>query len=663
MTTRPRSASSASGARCRRSFLRSGGSLGARVVRGERVHGSGGERVGARAGGGPHDEAPAPERVEDDLRPGVAGEPRVPVGPVVAVGHGAPSSSVPGGGPRCRGARLVVQVAGSETGRGERDNPPRAPRRAHGPARRGAGGRARDAAGGPLRRRRRRRAGARGGAVARAAARPPPRRGPRGDGMCARVEFPPPAELVARARGQPRTTRGARAPRLAAARGDRRLHGRDVVRAARHLPRRGGRRVRHPRGPAVRGGPPPRAALRRLRRAPAGHAAGLGGEGRRDGAAGEVPADLGWQAELWRRLRDLGGRPRPERSPRLRRARRRRRRPPRAVLDLRHHPARPRACAVARPRSPRTGMSTCGCRTPRPRCGTRCAARGVRVREPRAATTRRPPSAANPLLRSLSRDVRELQQLLPPPMPASGRPSPRARHAPATLLGRLQDDLATTSSPSPPTPRRRQPHRARLPRPGPPGRGPPRGRARAVADDPTLEPRDILIMCPDVEAFAPLVAAAFGGDERRRTPATGCGCGWPTGRCARPTRCSASSASARARRQPGHRHPAARPGRRGPVRRRFGFNDDDIEQLRDWAPRRRALGAGPAAPRAVRAGRRRAGHLAGGGSTGCCSVWRWRRTTAGSARSCRSTTSTAATSISPAGSPSSSTARRGARPR
>ena len=31
----------------------------------------------------------------------------------------------------------------------------------------------------------------------------------------------------------------------------------------------------------------------------------------------------------------------------------------------------------------------------------------------------------------------------------------------------------------------------------------------ALADDPTLEPRDILIMCPDVEAFAPLIEAAF----------------------------------------------------------------------------------------------------------------------------------------------------------
>ncbi len=31
-----------------------------------------------------------------------------------------------------------------------------------------------------------------------------------------------------------------------------------------------------------------------------------------------------------------------------------------------------------------------------------------------------------------------------------------------------------------------------------------------LTDDPTLEPRDILVMCPDIEAYAPLITAAFG---------------------------------------------------------------------------------------------------------------------------------------------------------
>ena len=51
----------------------------------------------------------------------------------------------------------------------------------------------------------------------------------------------------------------------------------------------------------------------------------------------------------------------------------------------------------------------------------------------------------------------------------------------------------------------------------------PRGDPRVGLDGPaapTLEPRDILIMCPDVEAFAPLIAASFGMiDERDGHPA------------------------------------------------------------------------------------------------------------------------------------------------
>ena len=31
-----------------------------------------------------------------------------------------------------------------------------------------------------------------------------------------------------------------------------------------------------------------------------------------------------------------------------------------------------------------------------------------------------------------------------------------------------------------------------------------------LEDDPTLEPRDILVMCPDIETYAPLISAAFG---------------------------------------------------------------------------------------------------------------------------------------------------------
>ncbi len=37
-----------------------------------------------------------------------------------------------------------------------------------------------------------------------------------------------------------------------------------------------------------------------------------------------------------------------------------------------------------------------------------------------------------------------------------------------------------------------------------------------LADDPSLQPRDILVMCPDIDNYAPLVVAGFGLGEVRR---------------------------------------------------------------------------------------------------------------------------------------------------
>lgn len=133
--------------------------------------------------------------------------------------------------------------------------------------------------------------------------------------------------------------------------------------------------------------------------------------------------------------------------------------------------------------------------------------------------------AANPLLRSWGRDAREMQLVfcsqgvgqsehLRVPEPSAGDP---------TLLLRIQADV-----------------RADRPPPGPPvvdGASDPRpalgsddrslqvhachGKLRQVevmrdsilhllAGDPTLEPRDVIVMCPDIDTFAPLVHAVFG---------------------------------------------------------------------------------------------------------------------------------------------------------
>ena len=123
-------------------------------------------------------------------------------------------------------------------------------------------------------------------------------------------------------------------------------------------------------------------------------------------------------------------------------------------------------------------------------------------------------SAAHPLLATLGRDLRELQRGLPATV-ASDVFMPGRERA-DTLLGWLQSDIAANAL---------RP-RGRSLRPG--DRSVQvhscHGVARQVdvlrevllgllADDETLEPRDILVMCPDIETYAPLIVAGFGLGE------------------------------------------------------------------------------------------------------------------------------------------------------
>lgn len=125
----------------------------------------------------------------------------------------------------------------------------------------------------------------------------------------------------------------------------------------------------------------------------------------------------------------------------------------------------------------------------------------------------------HPLLSSLGRDTRELRRSLTALGPARvevdrtakvGAPRP-------SLLRWLQADLRSDTEPDDPTRADRvvaaddrsvQVHAAH-------------GTSRQVEvlrevlvglleDDPTLEPRDILVMCPDIDTYAPLFQAAFG---------------------------------------------------------------------------------------------------------------------------------------------------------
>ncbi|MEB3021451.1 exodeoxyribonuclease V subunit gamma [[Mycobacterium] crassicus] len=122
-------------------------------------------------------------------------------------------------------------------------------------------------------------------------------------------------------------------------------------------------------------------------------------------------------------------------------------------------------------------------------------------------------AAEHPLLRTLGRDLREMQRGLPQLQTDEYLGSPASSD---TLLGWLQSDLAgnairpdgrvfATSD------RSLQVHSCH-------------GPARQIdvlrevllgllADDPTLQPRDIIVMCPDIETYAPLIVAAFGLGE------------------------------------------------------------------------------------------------------------------------------------------------------
>ena len=127
------------------------------------------------------------------------------------------------------------------------------------------------------------------------------------------------------------------------------------------------------------------------------------------------------------------------------------------------------------------------------------------------------------LLGYLGRDSRELQLVLAAAQPVDhalepSRPEPddAAPTERITLLRQLQRDISSNAAPRPTA------DRPLLSRADPSlqvhaAHGPDRQvevlRELLVGlldDDPTLEPRDIVVLCPDIERFAPLVSAAFG---------------------------------------------------------------------------------------------------------------------------------------------------------
>ncbi len=218
---------------------------------------------------------------------------------------------------------------------------------------------------------------------------------------------------------------------------------------------------------------------------------------------------------------------------------------------------------------------------------------------------------AHPLLASWGRDSRELQVVLagrgqdrPLPEPATGP------DAAPTLLARLQQDLRADRRPpgrpvraGEPDPRVRL-HRDEL------GRALDRslqvhachGRLRQVEvlrdvvlgildDDPTIQPRDVVVMCPDVEAFAPMVDAVFGADARVDQDAVADGAGRLPDVRVRLADRSLRQVNPLLRTVadllalPDARVEATVVvdlARRAPVRQRFGWDDADLDVLEDW---------------------------------------------------------------------------------
>jgi exodeoxyribonuclease V gamma subunit len=307
-----------------------------------------------------------------------------------------------------------------------------------------------------------------------------------------------------------------------------------------------------------------------------------GGHG--DGGGRDLPTDLGWQPELWRRLVAEVGEP----SPGQRQAS--------GVDALRsgagNHDLPARISLFGHTRlsvSEAELLAALG------------AHRDVHLWLPHPSDAlwqqvrTRPPTGwrrddhshvdvTHPLLAAMARDLRESETILL----AAGATDTDVRRVadrPDTLLGRLQRDLAddvepTTGAGADGTVQVHACH----------------GPARQVevlrevilgllADDPTLEPRDIVVMCPDIEAYAPLISGAFGLGEAVS--------GSHPGHHLRVMLADRSPTQTNPLLGVLSRLLDLADGRAeatrvldllatDPVRRRFGFSDNDLEKMTSW---------------------------------------------------------------------------------
>jgi exodeoxyribonuclease V gamma subunit len=299
-----------------------------------------------------------------------------------------------------------------------------------------------------------------------------------------------------------------------------------------------------------------------------------------DGAGAPLAPDLAWQAELWSRLRSRIGSPSP--AERLGDACDTLRSRP-ELVDLPERlslfgPTRLSyeqlqvISALAANRDVHVWIPH-----PSPAMWTSLATAPAHVRRSEDGTAL---AVGHPLLSSLARDVRELQvRLGPHDVTDIHHVGDDTR---STLLGRMQDDIRHDRAPTTGAtldgtvqvhachgaPRQVEVLRECL--------------LHVFAEDPTLEPRDVLVLCPDVETYAPLVRATFGqgllghpGHRLRVRLAD---------RGLRQTNPLLASVATFLELAEG-RVTASQVldlATSAPVRSMFRFTDDDLERLREW---------------------------------------------------------------------------------
>ena len=258
---------------------------------------------------------------------------------------------------------------------------------------------------------------------------------------------------------------------------------------------------------------------------------------------------------------------------------------------------------------------------PSPALWERIAAQARASRPARRAIPRRG-MARNRLLASWGQDARELQLVLGPDVRSHEHP----------VEHRVRHDARAAAGGGARGPRR--------PSPGAADRSVEvhacHGRARQVEvvrdailhlleEDPTLEPRDVIVMCPDIETFAPLIQATFGAGEideedepRDRLPDLRVRLADRSLRQTNPV----LGVVARLLELAAQRLTASQVldlADREPVRRRFRLDDDALARLEDWVSEsgiRWGLDAAHRAPfKLVDAGRR---HVARRGWIACC---------------------------------------------